>query len=124
MDFTTHAEALDKALKLEMAYEELEHYRKREDKKRSSDHEDRKDQNCCHKVNDMNGKSNQKKDEKCSRCGGDHHIEDCSVDKGVYFRCKKPGHKLKDCLVAEGACFHCKRQGHLVADCSDKTQQS
>ena len=60
-----------------MAYEELEHYWKREDKKRSSDREDCDGQNCRQKVNNMNGKSNQKKDEKCSRCGGDHHVEDC-----------------------------------------------
>ena len=39
VDFATHAEALDKALKMEMAYEELEHYQKREEKKRSRDHE-------------------------------------------------------------------------------------
>ena len=123
VNFATHAEALDKVLKNDLAYEELEQYQKREEKKRSSDWEDRSDQNRRQKVNDKNGKSNQQKEEKCSRCGGDHRIEECSVDKGVCFRCKKLGHKLQDCLVVKGACFHCKHQGHLVANCLEKNHQ-
>ena len=107
VDFVTHAEALDKALKIEMAYEELDNYQKREEKKRSKDHEDRTDPSCRQKVNEQNGKMNQKKEEHCPRCGGDHQIDKCSQDRGVCFRCKKPGHKLKNCLVAKGACFHC-----------------
>ena len=105
LNFANHAEALDKALKVEMAHEELKQYPKQENKKRSSDHEDRKDQSSRQKMNDTNG---QKKEVKYSRCGGDHQVDKCSIDKGVCFRCKKPGHKLKDCLVAKGACFHCK----------------
>ena len=100
-----------------MAHEELEQYLKQKNKKRPSNHEDRKDQSSLQKENDTNG---QKKEVKCSRCGGDHQVDKCSVDKGVCFICKKPWHKLKDCLMAKGACFNCKRQGHLVANCPEK----
>ena len=120
-DFTNHAEASDKALKVEMAHEKLEQYLKQEEKKRSNDHEDRTDSSRRQKVNEQNGKMNQKKEEHCPRCGGDHQIDKCSQDRGVCFRCKKPGHKLKDCLVAMGACFHCKKIGHKIADCPERT---
>ena len=72
VDFATHLEALDKALKMEMSYEELEHYQKREEKKRSRDHEDSTDPSRCQKVNGKTEKLNQKKEGPCSRCGGDY----------------------------------------------------
>ena len=79
---------------------------------------------------------------KCTRCGRNHFTEDCFLEKGVYFRCKKEGHiaaqcpekegscprcgrhhKLKDCLVAKGACFHCKQLGHKISDYLEKASQ-
>ena len=109
---------------MEMAYEELEHYQKREEKKRSRDHEDSVDPSHHQKVNGKTGKLNQQKEGPCSRCGGNHPIDQCSRDRGVCFRCKKLGHKLKDCLVAKGACFHCKRPGHIAVNCPEKTVQN
>ena len=47
IDFATHVEALDKALKREMAYEESEQYKKWEEKKRSRDHEDNTNPSHC-----------------------------------------------------------------------------
>ena len=123
VDLETHAEALDKALKVEMTHEQVKQYLKQNEKKRPYDQEDREAPSSRQKLNNKNGKVNQQKELKCFRCGGDHQIEDCPMEKGVCFRCKKPGHKLKDCLVAKGACFHCKRQGHIAANCPEKAGQ-
>ena len=79
---------------------------------------------------------------KCARCGRNYFMEDCFLEKEIYFRCKKEGHiaaqcpekegicprcgrhhKLKDCLVVKGACFHCKQPGHKIADCPEKASQ-
>ena len=123
IDFATHADALDKALKIEMAHEELEQYLKQ--KKRPNNQEEHNAQNCRQKVNDKNGKPSQLKEEiQCSKCVDNHSVDKCPLKIGVCFRCKKPGHMRKDCLVAKGACFHCKRQGHIAVNYPEKTAQN
>ena len=134
-----HAEALDKALRLERFQDQMGKERKLKEKKRSYDQEKVQKQNKRHKLTKLDQNPQPQQKVKCSRCGRNHHIKDCFLMKGICFQCKKPGHvvancpekkdtcpqcgrphKLKDCLVAKGACFYCKQPGHKAAECPKK----
>ena len=138
-DFSTHAELLDKALKLERGYNQLHAYQNQGDRKRAYYQESREEPSIRQKRDGKEKNLRQRQEMKCQRCGRDHLLKDCLLEKGVCFHCKKPGHivaycpekegvyprcgrhyELKDCLVAKGACFHCKQHGHKWANCPEK----
>ena len=136
----SHAEALDKALRLERFQDHMGKELQLKEKKRLYDQKEVQEQNKRHKLTKPDQTPQPQQKVTCSRCGRNHLLKDCFLMKGICFQCKKPGHvvancpekheacprcgrshKLKDCLVAKGACFHCKQPGHKAAECPEKT---
>jgi len=85
LDLKNHAEALDKALKLERLHDLMKKEQNQEDKKRSYDQEDFQEKNDRAKMSkqDQNDRPQQKV--KCSRCGRSHSVKNCFLEKGIYF---------------------------------------
>ena len=138
-NFSTNAELLNKALKLKRGYNQLHAYQNQGDKKRVYYQESREELSSRIKHDSNERNLRQRQEVKCQRCGRDHLLKDCLIEKGVCFHCKKIGHivaycpekegvcprcgrhhELTDCLVAKGICFHCKRRGHISANCPEK----
>ena len=89
-ELPSHAEALDKALKAEWIREQMKSDQK-SGKKRTQqvNRQDIKKEEGTNKQNRRN--------DKCERCGRDH--------------------ETKDCPQTTSACFQCGRQGHLIENC-------
>ena len=101
-NFSTHAELLDKALKLEKEYNQLYAYHNHGDKKRP--HPDSHRQGHKPEGRDGNKKRwshNQKPPakfaKKCANCGRDHDTSDCRRISGACFKCGEKGHMIANC---------------------------
>ena len=76
LDLKTHAEALDKALRLERIRDQMDKERNQEQKKRSYEQEDAQYKNGRPKVSKQDHNARPQQKVKCSRCGRSHPIED------------------------------------------------
>ena len=110
-ELTSHAEALDKALKVEWVRDQMNANSKK------------KDQEYTHQ-----GKDRDKKKRPYQDAGSeDQKVKErkADPDDGTNVRSKYPKcgrqHDLAECPMITGACFHCKEKGHMAANCLEKS---
>ena len=100
-DFSTCAELLDKALKLEKLYNQLHTYHKQGEKKRPHQENHQQGQKSYGIYNKKWWNHNQKPQEKytrkCPHCGRDHEAKDCRQFSGDCFKCGEMGHRATNC---------------------------
>ena len=86
----SHAEALDKALKVEWVREQMNSDPKKDNKRQAPPKEGQEKKK---------GKweKDQKSEVRCERCGRNHDVKDCHWTTGACFRCGDKGHKIADC---------------------------
>ena len=109
-ELTSHAEALDKALRVEWVRDQMNADSKK------------KDQEHTHQEKDQEKKKRPYQDVG----SGDQEVKKKKADPedgmNAKTKCPKCGrqHDLAECPMITGACFHCKKLGHKAATCSGK----
>ena len=85
----THAEVLDKALKVEWMREQINSDPKTGDKRQAQ-------QNNCqeNKKGKWTNNKNQRNEKCCEHCGRNHDVKTCPFATGAYFRCGEKGHLI------------------------------
>ena len=100
-NFSTYAELLNTALKLEQGYNQLHTYHNQGDKKRSHPESQQQGQKSGERNNkkrwNHNQKSATKVNNKCAKCGRDHDVKNCPQATGACFKCGKMGHRIANC---------------------------
>ena len=105
-DLSSHAEALDKALKVEWVWNQLnsdpkkndqEHTQQKNDRdKKKRPHQDAGNQEV--KKEKVDPTSRSRFQGKCPKYRRQHELEEYPMIIGVCFHCKKLGHKAANCL--------------------------
>ena len=99
LELNTHAEALDKVLKAEWIWEQMNVDPKTGEKRKPPPPNDRQK----NKQGQGVEKKKKKYEKGCERCGRNHEV--------------------KDCPWTTGSCFQCGEKGHLIANCPKKPPQ-
>ena len=116
-ELSSHAEALDKALKAEWVRDQMNTDPRTGEKRRNQQG---------NRQGQKKGKwGNKKKDDRkvvgdCEKCGRSHAGRPCPKDTGGCYRCGELGHQVINCT--RKACHQCGDVGHLVANCPKKSQ--
>ena len=101
-ELSSHADALDKALKAEWVRDQMKEYNRHAQQKTGQDKKKRPSYNSGHR----NQKVKKKKADlmfgsdslgKCPKCGRQHELEECPMITGACFHCKERGHKAANC---------------------------
>ena len=102
-DFSTYAELLDKALKLEKGYNQLHTYHNQGERKRphQENHQQGQRSDGRNNNNKKRWSPNQKQQtkfvRKCPHCGKDHEAQRCPRITVACFKCGQMGHQIANC---------------------------
>ena len=100
-EFATHAELLDKALKVEEGHNQYDQYRNQGEKKRphpaNQSYGKKPEEKNQKRQWNHNRKQQTKNGRKCADCGKDHETKECRRNNGACFNCGEKGHLSFNC---------------------------